>query len=255
MAVIELNYRSTELSRNISFKVILPVEYNLHDKEKKYKTLYLLHGYSGNLNDWLYNTQILKYAKLHNIAVVLPSAENSFYQNYHGEDLKFGSFIANELVEVTRMIFPLSSRKEDTFIGGLSMGAFGSMLLGSQYYETFGAIICLSGAYLVCDLQLQEEVSGTKSTIGEYRIGGKNDRGFQLLNAFDTAKEIQREGNLPPIYMACGTEDFLYDTNIIVSRELSKLGADLTWEQGSGGHDWEFWDLFIGRALDWLFRK
>ena len=41
---------------------------------------------------------------------------------------------------------PLSHKRVDTFIGGLSMGGFGALRNGLKYSDTFGSIISLSGA-------------------------------------------------------------------------------------------------------------
>jgi S-formylglutathione hydrolase FrmB len=30
------------------------------------------------------------------------------------------------------------------------------------------------------------------------------------------------------------------------------VNADLTYEEGPGGHEWAYWDRMIARALDWL---
>ena len=43
-------------------------------------------------------------------------------------------------------MFPLSHKKEDTFIAGLSMGGFGALRNGLKYYDTFGYIAALSAA-------------------------------------------------------------------------------------------------------------
>lgn len=40
---------------------------------------------------------------------------------------------------------PLSHKRVDTFIGGLSMGGFGALRNGLKYSDTFGSIVSLSG--------------------------------------------------------------------------------------------------------------
>ncbi|MFR6273864.1 MAG: hypothetical protein ACLUL2_10230 [Blautia sp.] len=42
----------------------------------------------------------------------------------------YGKFVGKELVEMTRKMFPLSRKREDTFIGGLSTGGAGALLSG-----------------------------------------------------------------------------------------------------------------------------
>lgn len=52
--------------------------------------------------------------------------------------------------------------------------------------------------------------------------------------------------------MCCGTEDSLLAANRDLRDDLLANGADLTYEEGPGGHDWVFWDTYIRKILDWL---
>ena len=33
---------------------------------------------------------------------------------------------------------------------------------------------------------------------------------------------------------------------------LKEQGADVTFETGPGGHEWDFWDTYIKKAIGWL---
>lgn len=55
-------------------------------------------------------------------------------------------YVGEELPAFTRRLFPLSSRREDTFIAGLSMGGYGALNAGLTYPETFGKVAALSAA-------------------------------------------------------------------------------------------------------------
>lgn len=33
---------------------------------------------------------------------------------------------------------------------------------------------------------------------------------------------------------------------------MKEQGADVTFEVGSGAHEWDFWDTYIKKAIDWL---
>lgn len=85
MVLFRGDIKCKSLQRRTSLSVILPAD-NIHYlqgteeiAEKPYKTLYLLHGLFGSDDIFLANTTIQKFAEDHNIAVVLPSGENSFY--------------------------------------------------------------------------------------------------------------------------------------------------------------------------------
>ena len=58
--------------------------------------------------------------------------------------------------------------------------------------------------------------------------------------------------DFPKIYMACGSEDFLLERNLDFRALLLEHGVPHVYEQGPGGHEWDFWDTYIKKALDWL---
>ncbi len=33
---------------------------------------------------------------------------------------------------------------------------------------------------------------------------------------------------------------------------LRQAGMDVTYEEGPGGHEWDFWNRYIKKVLDWL---
>lgn len=63
---------------------------------------------------------------------------------------------------------------------------------------------------------------------------------------------VLARGNLPKFYLACGTEDVLLGVNRSFRDVLREGGADVTYVEESGGHDWDFWNRQIQEALDWL---
>ncbi|MCF0133131.1 MAG: acetylesterase [Blautia sp.] len=262
MAVFQVNFMAETMGRTVPLYVILPTDkfympgMPKREEGKPYKTLYLLHGIIGNYTDWLYGTSIQRWAEERDLAVVMPSGDNSMYID-HAVD-RYGEFIGKELVEFTRKTFPLSHKKEDTYIGGLSMGGFGAMRNGLKYSDTFGAIISLSGAF-VMDESILEVVENPRfpSDTMEYRhaVYGedleaslKSDKNPKWL-----VETMAAEGKeFPDIYMAIGTSDFLFDRNKEFDALLTKHGVKHEFVTGPGAHEWDFWNTYIKEALDWL---
>ena len=91
-------------------------------------------------------TRIQAWAEANDLAVIMPSGENRFYLDDEKSGELYGEFIGKELVEFTRKLFPLSDKREDTFIAGLSMGGYGAIRNGLKYAENFGCVIGLSAA-------------------------------------------------------------------------------------------------------------
>lgn len=103
----------------------------------------------GNYTDWVTGTCIKRWAEEKNLAVVMPSGANMFYMDYPNANENYSEFIGKELVKITRRMFPLSHKKEDTFIAGLSMGGYGAIRNGLKYHDTFGYIAGLSSAMIL----------------------------------------------------------------------------------------------------------
>ncbi len=258
MAVMNVTYMSYCLKRNVDFKVILPIEDtknfdpNPKGKPEKFKTVYLLHGYSGSSWDWLYGSRIAKIARDRNLAIVMPSGENSFYIDHEEAELYFGTYVGKELVEVTRKMFPLSKKREDTMIAGLSMGGFGSMLVGSRFSETFGAITSLSGGFVLYDLKQGSEVLRMPQKALERMLGDLTTIVGSERDPQAMAQKAVKNNTMPPVYMACGTEDFVYANNVQMKKDLEAMGASVTWVEAAGAHEWTFWDQYIEMAIDWF---
>lgn len=261
MALIQANFMSRSLMRTVPIQVILPVDKfsfvgNLPHEKKTFKTLYLLHGIFGNYTDWTANTRIQRLAEEKNLAVVMPSGDNSFYVDHPQSGSMYGMFIGEELVEITRNMFPLSHKREDTFIGGLSMGGYGAVRNGLKYYHTFSHIITLSGALHILENpdNPQERIIPSEAFyFGDIRESAKSDKNprvliQQLMHHIQTGDSV----HFPRIFQACGTEDPLLTVNRTYRSIFLKNGIDLTYCEGTGSHDWDFWDTWIKKALDWL---
>lgn len=260
MAIIEVNFISKCLMRTVTFNAIIPVDkfgpQAENAEQKPLKTLYLLHGIFGNYTDWVNGTRIQAWAEANDLAVIMPSGENRFYLDDEKSGELYGEFIGKELVEFTRKLFPLSDKREDTFIAGLSMGGYGAIRNGLKYAENFGCVIGLSAA-LVHDTWKDADNSAPIFTFrrnyyevifGEYdKVKGSDKDPKALL------LKLKEEGRpVPKMYLCCGTEDGLVTANRDFRDFLNENGVDLTYVEGPGKHDWVFWDTYIKKVLDWL---
>lgn len=261
MALIQVNFISKSLMRTVPLNVILPVDKMTFPGmpqrgDKPYKTLYLLHGVFGNYTDWVSGTCIQRWAEEKDLAVVMPSGDNMCYVDQEKSHNLYGEFIGQELVEITRKMFPLSDKKEDTFIAGLSMGGYGALRNGLKYHNTFGCIGGLSSALIVEGMNKRTNDSPmfidrrdfAESVFGDLSVVEEGD-----MNPAWLIKKLTKEGAaLPKIYLACGTEDFLLEANRRLHEVMKEAGADVTYEEGPGGHEWDFWNRHIKKFLDLL---
>ena len=166
--------------------------------------------------------------------------------------LAWFKFISGELPALCRRFFPiLSDRREDTFIGGLSMGGYGALKCGLRAPQTFSQVISLSGALDAADTAINNTVPATRR-YWEDVFGPAKDVPGSENDLFAAATALADPALRPKIYMWCGTEDFLYAQNTRMRDHLRALGYDLTYEESPGDHQWRYWDQKIADALAWL---
>lgn len=261
MALIQANFISKSLFRTVTINVILPVDRILlpgmvEREEKPFKTLYLLHGIFGNYTDWVSGTNIQRWAEEKGLAVVMPSGDNAFYLDNPLAQNNYGEFIGKELVEVTRKMFHLSHKREDTYIAGLSMGGYGALRNGLKYNDTFGYIAALSAGLILDNIDKRtndsefflERRSFVEEFFGDLTKVENSDKNPKWL----LKDLIDKKANIPNIYMACGEQDHLIEANRDFRNYVEKLGLDITYEEGPGGHEWDFWNRYIKKVVDWL---
>lgn len=260
MALIQMNLMSSALMRTVNVTVILPTDKLLAPgaarREGPCQTLYLLHGLLGSEYDWVTGTPIRRWAEERDLAVVMPAGENSHYVDRTDARADFGAFVGSELVELTREIFPLSRRREDTFVAGLSMGGYGALRNGLKYSERFGAI----GAFSVPDpLETVKRLRAESGRLTESRrffescFGPAERLAGSDKDLLALAETLCREKRaLPRLFLACGDGDPLLPGNRRLAAALRALGFSARYEESEGGHDWDFWTAALRSLLDWL---
>lgn len=269
MEEIDMSYGMMEfyspiLRRNAEFRFILPDDVRMKEEmfkdspayKRPTKTVYLLNGYTNSSTEWLLGGNIRFMADRFNLAMILPNGENSFYTNGPGTGRCFGDYIGIDLVNFTRERFGLSDRREDTMIGGISMGGYGALRNGFAYPDTFSKIIAMSPAYIIHEID--------KAKPGFENAGGNYDYYYALFGDLDTVMESDNSvehlirsieetdrAKMPEVFHACGTEDFLYEVNQILRNYLNSHQVPLAYHEGPGSHDFNFWNQYIMKSFAW----
>lgn len=257
MILTDIHFFSETLGMRATLGVIVPqrnmAEITAGKRKPKLRSLFLLHGYSDDHTAWQRWTSIERYVEGMNLAVIMPNVHLSFYTDMvHGGN--YWQFISEEVPAVVRDLFPLSEKRSDNFVAGLSMGGYGAFKLALSYPERYAAAASLSGAV---DIEQVTKAHGNpddeiwlkrmEDVFGNLRkVRGSEKDLFQL------AKTAAASANKPKLYQCCGTEDFLYADNLRLRKYLETLPIDLTYEEGPGEHNWAYWDRMIQNVLAWL---
>ncbi len=259
MVLFRGDVKCKSLQRRTSISVILPSD-NIHflqDTEEivpqPYKTLYLLHGLYGSDDIFLANTSIQKFAEDNGIAIVIPCGENSFYVDNVNSHAYYGEYVGQELLDITRNIFPLSHEREDTFIAGFSMGGYGAIRNGLKYSQNFSKIGMISSALITDDIvNYTSDDNVLRSRQFYESIFGNLD---ELEGSdMDPKALIDSCKDIPDIFMACGVDDFLYGKNADFYEFLKSRDVNVRFVEASGEHTWEFCDEYIKEFIKTLVR-
>lgn len=268
MALLHWNFESQYLGNNTDLSIILPDRphtvdaADFYSSGKKYPVLWLLHGTFGDHTDWVRKSNIERYACQRNLVVVMPSCLNANYLNWPGFGTGYNAwdYLFQELMPLVYHWLPVSSRREDNFIAGLSMGGRGVFQYVAGHPEAFaGAAVLSCAPNNLHNLRLDENATGDQAAFDQrtrnliQNFGGMEGYLQSPANVWDKLPQLIQKGNLPRLYFCCGTEDFLYPSYTAFKAYAQEIGLPATFEEEAGyTHEWDFWDLFIQKALDFF---
>lgn len=259
MAQMTITIFSQSLKRFTDFCLILPTDTppEFAGQNPAYqrppKTLFLLHGYSGSMHDFLFSGNAQNLAMKYNLAIVCASGENSFYLNQKGTGRAYGDYFGVELPAYLQKTFGIAKTPEETMIGGFSMGGFGALHVGLSHPEQFGSIIALSSALIIH--QVATMTPGFSNPVADYDYYAQTfgDPAAVLTsrnNPEVLVRDLKAAGAaIPSIYMACGTEDFLVESNRAFAAFLNEQQVPVKYEEGPGVHNWDFWNPHMDAAI------
>ncbi|OBR68888.1 hypothetical protein A7K91_25730 [Paenibacillus oryzae] len=248
MAFMQLDLYSRMLTRQTEIAVVIPER---GEPSAAYPVLWLLHGACDNHSGWWRNTAVELYAEEYGIAVVMPTADLSFYAN--GPLGRYYDHIAFELPELLGGMFPLSTAPKDQVVAGLSMGGHGAYKFGFTNPERYAGMAVLSAGNFL-DLGnpppggFQEDVHRKlfRTTIAEELRGTEHD--ISHLASLAARKGVP----LPKLFASCGTEDLAIESARNTYRYITEeLGVEGMWQEGAGGHDWTFWGRMLPEVMNW----
>ncbi|MFC7545938.1 alpha/beta hydrolase [Plantactinospora sp. GCM10030261] len=256
MALMRCDFYSDVLGLSTSMTVILPqrttsqIGMASSSSVAAPPVLYLLHGLTDDDTIWLRRTSIERYVAPLGLAVVMPQVGRSFYSDEeHGN--RYWSFLSDELPRVCHDFFRLSGDRADTFVAGLSMGGYGAVKWALRDPARFAAAASLSGALNLATRRRHPDnpvdPAVWHTVFGERPVIGTDDDTVALLDRYGAAGAER-----PALYVACGTEDFLYDDNQHFVEVARQRGVPLTVDFSPGAHDWAYWDARIQDVLAWL---
>ena len=179
----------------------------------------------------------------------------SMYEDMaHGQ--RYFTHIADELPKMLRRALPLSDKREDNFIAGLSMGGMGALKIAMRRPENYSAVCCLSAGHT--NYRFHEPGEGTPR-FNRYLVAyGEAGPLPSEEETLERARELAESGGpCPRVWHTCGTEDSL-KTNAALTRDFfENLPGDpfqYEYHEYTGRHNWDFWEARVPEMLDFVLR-
>lgn len=267
MALLTMNTESKYLRSNQAFSVILPDmpreddPQTFYPQNRELPVVWLLHGTFGDHTDWVRKTNVERYAARKGVAVVMPSGLNSNYSNWSNFMLGYDmyDYLLHELMPLVYNWLPVSSRREDNFIAGLSMGGRGTIKIAASNPDRFAAAAVLSASPrnfsdLTPDFFRSDDVFAKRLEGMVENAGGLEAFLASEENAWRVLDEQADSGRLPRLLFASGSDDeYVMETLLPFREHAEAIGLDAQFLIRDGyTHEWDFWDLAIREAFEFF---
>jgi enterochelin esterase-like enzyme len=245
-------YRSNIVGINSEFYVYTPPGFDPRSKQK-YPVLYLLHGYSDDPSAWtgmgkanVILDNLIAQGKAKPMIVVMPLGYGDMevitrgWSTWKDPELirrnyaRFSDALFQEVMPLVKQQYPLSDKREDHAVAGLSMGGAESLLLGLNHIDDFAYV----GGFSSAPLGRGEE--------GGFGLS------FPGISA-QSAPDINARLRL--LWIACGTEDGLLNPNRKFIAWLKENGLHPIAIETAGMHTWMVWRDNLTNFAPLLFQS
>ena len=253
---------STALGGDLLYSLYLPPGYGTD--ERRYPTLYLLHGKDGNHLEWLHDGHLratldamIAAGRIGPMIVVMPDGGgNSWYVDSRalGGDGDYATAIAVDLVAA--IDGRLMTRAEPRFraIGGVSMGGYGALHLAFAAPFRYVAAASFAGAFWA-GLRPDAAPAAPVERIFNGAFGRPFDpRRFNALSPLAQIETVAAAPDPPAIFLGVGDrDDFkLYHDSFIAFERMRAAGLDVAMRMTGGGHNWTTWGAELPDALTFI---
>ncbi len=253
--VQQIWYTSPSLNLDRRMVVYTPPGYETSGAD--YPVLYLLHGGGGDEKAWtelgLANRildNLISSGEAKPMIVVMTNGnpnQSSSYFNTPGysEDAdpgflntmgneEFEKSLVEDVIPFVENQYRVKPEREFRAVTGLSMGGWQTQRLAYHYPEVFNYYGVMS--------------------MGVIRTGAFGYEAEELIQNTRDKMEQLNELGFGLYWIACGTDDFLYDSVLHMVELLEENDFDYVYRESSGGHTWDRWRLYLTEFAPMLFQ-
>ena len=220
---------------------------NYSRSSERYPVLYLFHGAGGDESGWTDNGRanlildnLIADGKLKPIVVVMPygyaypptsplaDGPDAMKRQRDG----FSRDLIEDLIPFVQANYRVHSDREHRAIAGLSLGGGQALGIGLSHTDLFSRVAGFSPAL---------------GAVTSPQAGGLD---FKPLVA-DSKKMNDR---VKLLWVGCGTDDTLFNSNKEFARLLESSGVKHTFRVSEGAHTWQVWRRYLNEVAPLLFQ-
>jgi S-formylglutathione hydrolase FrmB len=243
----------------VDYCIAFPPGYDA-SSNKRYPTLYFLHGLFEDEHSWLDRggeqiwETLTEQGAIGNFIVVLPAGGRTFYVNSADGHDRYEDFFIQELAPEIDRKYRTRAVASERGISGVSMGGYGALHLAMRHPDVFGSASAHSAALLpkFPDPLPTEGRWGFYARVLQGPFGSPlNESYFNANNPLTLAEHPERFPHLA-LYFDCGDHD-RYGFNEgaeLLDRILSQKNFPHTFALRAGGHGWDYLHEYMHFSLE-----
>lgn len=228
---------SPSMDKSIQAVVVTPDSY---DNKKIFPVLYLLHGHGGSIKSLIEGMPSIKVlADKYQFIIVFPDGAVSswYFDSPIDSFMCYETYVSKELVEWVDKNYKTIAKREGRAITGISMGGHGGLYLGFRHQDVYGACGSMSGGVDIRPFPNNWNMSKRLGTQAQYLENWEKHTVMNQLHLL-TPNSIK-------IIIDCGTDDFFYNVNVRLHRELKYRNIPHDFISRPGAHNWTYWSNAI----------
>ena len=254
---------SAILGRPVGVCVALPASYS--SGEKRFPTLYFLHGLFENERSWSEHggmrilEEVWSQGEAGEFIVILPDGGKTFYVNSYDGHERYEDFFVRELVPWVDQKFRTIATASARGISGTSMGGYGALHLAMEPSDVFGSASAHSAALI-------PEIPDPLPTTGRWGCYGKvlqspfgsplNTQYFDRNNPLTLAEKPSRFRHLK-VYFDCGENDrYGFEGGAeMLHKKLQAASFDHEFVLRPGDHGWSYLSQYLRFSILFHWRS
>lgn len=248
---------SAILGRTVRVCVVLPPGYA--NSQKRYPTLYYLHGLHENEQSWSSRgglgilLDLWAQGEAGEFIVVMPDGAKTFYVNAYDGHERYEDFFIDELVPWVDRKYRTVNSTAARGISGTSMGGYGALHIAMEHPDVFGSASAHSAALI-------PKIPDPLPSTGRWGFYGKvlqapfgsplNTAYFDRKNPLTLAEDPARFRQLK-LYFDCGENDrYGFEAGAAMLHErLQAGGFPHEFTLRPGDHGWSYLTQYLKYSL------